>query len=126
MMNGLSTMENKKDFAMYLQVKTDDAIAKPDTKISRHPISKQWKKRFSELRLPGIEPEAQRWQRWILPLNHKRLLSLVWKIYTYNHDSKVGFYLERKCLKQWILVRTDFVVLQSSNLEGETIVRKSL
>ena len=26
-----------------------------------------------ELRKPGIEPGAQRWQRWILPLNHLRL-----------------------------------------------------
>ena len=25
------------------------------------------------LRKPGIEPGAQRWQRWILPLNHLRL-----------------------------------------------------
>ena len=26
-----------------------------------------------EMRKPGIEPGAQRWQRWILPLNHLRL-----------------------------------------------------
>jgi hypothetical protein len=26
------------------------------------------------MRKPGIEPGAQRWQRWILPLNHLRLL----------------------------------------------------
>ena len=25
-----------------------------------------------KLRKPGIEPGAQRWQRWILPLNHLR------------------------------------------------------
>ena len=25
------------------------------------------------MRKPGIEPGAQRWQRWILPLNHLRL-----------------------------------------------------
>ena len=24
------------------------------------------------MRKPGIEPGAQRWQRWILPLNHLR------------------------------------------------------
>lgn len=28
------------------------------------------------MRRPGIEPGAQRWQRWILPLNHRRLLHL--------------------------------------------------
>ena len=27
-----------------------------------------------EMRKPGIEPGAQRWQRWILPLNHLRLM----------------------------------------------------
>ena len=26
------------------------------------------------MRKPGIEPGAQRWQRWILPLNHLRLM----------------------------------------------------
>ncbi|CUM46865.1 unnamed protein product [Debaryomyces tyrocola] len=25
------------------------------------------------MRKPGIEPGAQRWQRWILPLNHLRV-----------------------------------------------------
>ncbi|CUM68319.1 uncharacterized protein PRCAT00006041001 [Priceomyces carsonii] len=25
------------------------------------------------MRKPGIEPGAQRWQRWILPLNHLRI-----------------------------------------------------
>ena len=30
-------------------------------------------KRKKEMRKPGIEPGAQRWQRWILPLNHLRL-----------------------------------------------------
>ena len=28
--------------------------------------------RGEKLRKPGIEPGAQRWQRWILPLNHLR------------------------------------------------------
>ena len=28
-----------------------------------------------KMRKPGIEPGAQRWQRWILPLNHLRLVS---------------------------------------------------
>ena len=29
------------------------------------------------MRKPGIEPGAQRWQRWILPLNHLRLLIFI-------------------------------------------------
>ncbi|CUM52668.1 unnamed protein product [Debaryomyces tyrocola] len=28
---------------------------------------------LKNMRKPGIEPGAQRWQRWILPLNHLRL-----------------------------------------------------
>ena len=40
-------------------------------------MSAKWKtmwkkKKKSNLRKPGIEPGAQRWQRWILPLNHLR------------------------------------------------------
>ena len=36
---------------------------------------------------PGIEPGAQRWQRWILPLNHRCLVSfdvkgLLWELFT--------------------------------------------
>ena len=34
--------------------------------IDNSPITKK------KLRKPGIEPGAQRWQRWILPLNHLR------------------------------------------------------
>ena len=29
------------------------------------------------MRKPGIEPGAQRWQRWILPLNHLRFVSYI-------------------------------------------------
>ena len=29
-------------------------------------------KMLKRMRKPGIEPGAQRWQRWILPLNHLR------------------------------------------------------
>ena len=37
------------------------------------------------LRKPGIEPGAQRWQRWILPLNHLRLLMNVF-VFLEGHD----------------------------------------
>ena len=36
--------------------------------------SKNCEKRMQE---PGIEPGAQRWQRWILPLNHSRIVDIV-------------------------------------------------
>ena len=29
------------------------------------------------MRKPGIEPGAQRWQRWILPLNHLRCSTIL-------------------------------------------------
>ena len=49
------------------------------------------KKKNIKLHRPGIEPGAQRWQRWILPLNHRCLFDEILKTGCFhtaiNHDN---------------------------------------
>lgn len=52
----------------------EDAGIEPATSCMLSMRSTNWAKPpnyiLSRMRQPGIEPGAQRWQRWILPLNH--------------------------------------------------------
>ena len=55
--------------------------------------SKIWEnqgKSKRQMRKPGIEPGAQRWQRWILPLNHLRLRCRLCGIVTKCYDLYFG------------------------------------
>ena len=47
-----------------------------------------------EMREPRIELGAQRWQRWILPLNHSRLVSI--KLYHENLELILTLYPYRE------------------------------
>ena len=42
------------------------------------------KKKKFVLRLPGLEPGSNRWQRSILPLNHKRVTKFLYTIQVLN------------------------------------------
>ena len=62
-----------------------------------------------KVRKPGIEPGAQRWQRWILPLNHLRLLLYdnceqpIGLVYAISLQEKLSFSFSTSTVNAWLV-----------------------